>query len=211
MNIVKIPDQIINGKLRPLDLKKVDAIALHHMAIDADVKSIERMHISQGWDAIGYNFWVSFDGTVYEGRGFNLGAGVENQNGHIISIGFQGDYHTNPKTMPDAQFNAGVDIIKYILERVPSIKQIGGHKDYMPTACPGQYFPLEEMKTLQKRGNEEMIYYDCTEACPEWSRPYVNKALEMGYIKGDSLGRLRLTDDRIWCLVVMMRVNGIMG
>ena len=55
-----------------------------------------------------------------------------------------------------------------------------------------------------------MIYYDWTEACPQWSRPYVHKALEMGYIKGDEQGRLRLTDDRIWCLVVMLRVNGIL-
>ena len=93
MMIHKIPNQIIKEPLQPLNLKKVDSIALHHMAHPtADVKTVESWHINQGWRAFGYNFWVAFDGTVYEGRGFNMGAGVENQNDRIISIGFQGDY-----------------------------------------------------------------------------------------------------------------------
>lgn len=209
MEILKIPNQIFKQTLQYLDLSKVDSIALHHMATDVGVKEIERIHINQGWRAIGYNFWVGFDGTVYEGRGFKLGAGVENENGHIISIGFQGDYHSKDVKMPDAQFNAGVDIIQYVLENVPTVKKIGGHKDFMATACPGQYFPLEEMKTLKKRGSEGVNYYDIVNVCPEWSRAYVQKAVDMGYIKGDEQGRLRLTDDRIWSLVVSMRINGI--
>ena len=210
MNIKTITNQIINEPLQPLNLSKVDSIALHHMATDADVKEIERIHINKGWRAIGYNFWVGFDGTVYKGRGFNLGAGVDNQNGHIISIGFQGDYHSKDRVMSDVQFNAGIDIIRYVLENIPSIKKIGGHKDFMATACPGQYFPLNEMITLKKRDVETMKYYDTVEACPSWARPYVQKAIENGYIKGDDQSRLRLTDDRIWSLVVSMRINGIM-
>ena len=155
MKIQKIPSQIIKLPLQTLDLSKVDSIALHHMAHStADVKTVEAWHINQGWRAIGYNFWVGFDGTVYEGRGFCLGAGVKNQNGHIISIGFQGDYHSKDVKMPDAQFNAGVDIIKYVMSKVPSIKTIGGHGEFMSTACPGKYFPLAEMKSLKKRDGE---------------------------------------------------------
>ena len=208
MKIEKIPYQIIKQPLQYLDLSKVDGIALHHMAHPtADVKTVESWHINQGWRAIGYNFWVGFDGTVYEGRGFKLGAGVENQNGHIISIGFQGDYHSKDVKMPDAQFNAGVDIIKYVLENVPSIKKIGGHGEFMATACPGKYFPLEEMKTLEKRSVE---FYDTVKSCPLWSQAYVKKAIELGFIKGDGMGSLRLNDDRIWSLVVCLRINKIM-
>ena len=211
MTIKKIPNQIIKESLQYLDLSKVDSIALHHMAHPtADVKTVEGWHINQGWRAIGYNFWVGFDGTVYEGRGFKLGAGVENQNGHIISIGFQGDYHSKEVTMPDAQFNAGVDIIKYVMEKVPTIKFIGGHRDFMSTACPGKYFPISEMKTFIKRGNAIVEYYDTVDDCPAWSRPYVQKALDNKYIFGDEQGRLRLNDDRIWSLVVSLRINGIM-
>ncbi|MEE1042981.1 MAG: N-acetylmuramoyl-L-alanine amidase, partial [Clostridia bacterium] len=124
MKIAQIPNRIIKQPLQGLNINKVDSIALHHMASDLDVKGIERAHINQGWRAIGYNFWVAFDGTVYEGRGFNLGAGVEGHNGHIISIGFQGDYHSKERKMPDEQFNSGVVIINYVLSKVPSIKTI---------------------------------------------------------------------------------------
>ena len=163
MNILKIPNQIINGKLSPLNLTKVDAIALHHMAHPtAGVKTVEGWHIGQGWTALGYNFWVGFDGTVYEGRGFNLAAGVANQNSHIISIGFQGDYHTKPVDMPDEQFNAGLDVIAYVREKVPTIKRVGGHRDFMATACPGQYFPLAEFQKGAKRNMGNKYSYDNT-------------------------------------------------
>ena len=42
------------------------------------------------------------------------------------------------------------------------------------------------------------------------SKPYVKKAIDENYIKGDGQGRLRLNDDRIWALVVSLRINGIM-
>ena len=162
MEIKKIPNQIITQPLQKLNLSKVDSIALHHMAHPtADIKTVEKWHINQGWRAIGYNFWVALDGTIYEGRGFNLGAGVTNQNGHIISIGFQGDYHSSDIKMPDVQFNAGIDIIKYVIEKIPTIKNIGGHNNFMTTDCPGQYFPLNEMKTLKKR--ETIMQKELTE------------------------------------------------
>ena len=184
MKIEKIPNQIIKQPLQYLDLSKVDSIALHHMAHpDADVKTVEEWHINQGWRAIGYSFWVGFDGTVYEGRGFKLGAGVENQNEHIISIGFQGDYHSDDVKMPDAQFNAGVDIIKYVLEKVPTIKIIGGHGDFMATACPGKYFPLEELKTLEKRNIDKF-----TDISESYARETINELFEMGIIKGNGNG-----------------------
>lgn len=69
---------------------------------------------------------------------------------------------------------------------------------------------IKEQELFLKKEEEIVIYYDWTTACPEWSIPYVQKALDMGYIKGDEKGRLRLTDDRIWSLVVMLRIAGIM-
>jgi hypothetical protein len=190
MTIQKIPNQIIKQPLQYLDLSKVDAIALHHMAHPtADVKTVEGWHINQGCRAFGYNFWVGFDGTVYEGRGFKLGAGVENQNGHIISIGFQGDYHSKDVKMPDAQFNAGIDIIKYVMENVPTAKKIGGHGEFMATACPGKYFPLEEMKTLKKR-NE---YF--TDISGSYAEDTINELYEMGIVKGDGNGKFNPKDN----------------
>ena len=58
--------------------------------------------------------------------------------------------------------------------------------------------------------NLKPTYYDWTTACPEWAQPYVHIALVKGIIKGDEQGRLRLTDDKISNLVVVMRATGIM-
>lgn len=164
MNIIKNSDwhMQIRNPLQHLNLARVDAIALHHMAHPtADIYEVERWHLNQGWRAFGYNYWVGFDGTIYEGRGLHMGAGVANQNDHIISIGFQGNYQSgigiDVNTMSDAQFNAGVDIIRWIQQQVPVATRIGGHGEFMATACPGDRFPLSEMKTLQKRGEGSAV------------------------------------------------------
>ena len=147
----KIPDMVIRKPLEPLEADKVDMIVLHHMAREGEVKEIEQEHLDKGWDAIAYNFWVAYDGTVYEARGFRKGAGVAENNSHIISIGFQGDYQTQSRRMPDEQFDAGVDIIRYCLGKLPNAKTVVGHSHFGNTTCPGRYFPLEEMIRLKKR------------------------------------------------------------
>ena len=211
MKILNIPNQIIKEPLQPLNLKKIDSIALHHMDCDNDVKSIELMHINKGWKAIGYNFWVGFDGTIYEGRGFNIGAGVEGQNGHVISIGFQGDYHSKDRFMPNEQFNSGIDIIGYILAKCPNIVKIGGHKNFMATACPGRYFPLDEMKTLKYRTEEtEMIYNyidDNTNAIAEDCNECLQHLVNKGYLRGDENGNLNLTLPMIRLLLINYRAG----
>ena len=215
MVINKIPNQIINGTLSPLKLSNIDTIALHHMAHPtADVKMVEKWHTDQDWSAIGYNFFVAFDGTIYEGRGFNKGAGVANHNGHVISIGFQGDYHSKPTQMPDAQFNAGIDVINYVMSKLPNKVSVKGHRDFGGSVCPGVYFPFDEMVSLQKRGEVKEVpqenIYNWTTACPQWSIPYVQKALDLKWIIGNEKGELQLTDDKIWTLVVLLRSHGIM-
>lgn len=74
---------------------------------------------------------------------------------------------------------------------------------------------LEEIKKLNKRVETlekevSPVHYDWTTACPEWSQPYVHKALELGILKGDTEGRLRLTDVKIFALVMDLRNKGIM-
>lgn len=108
------------------------------------------------WAGIGYNYWIGFDGKKYEGRGLNVAAGVANQNSTVISIGFQGNYQSGSgqlsPAMSNAQFNAGVDLIRWIQGQVPSAKRVAGHGELAGTACPGNSFPLSEMKTLKLRG-----------------------------------------------------------
>lgn len=141
-----IPELITKNELTLLDLSQVTKIALHHMQNStAGFDGIQSWHLERGFDAIGYNFWVDFAGNVYVGRGFNKGAAVAKQNDYIISIGFQGNYQSPKSCMPDAQFNTGVALVKWIKERVPTVCQVGGHGDFGQTDCPGKYFPLDKM------------------------------------------------------------------
>lgn len=207
MDIKRIPNQIIKEPLVPLNLSDVDVVALHHMACEGDVKAIEEAHIRKGWRAIGYNYWIDYDGTVYEGRGLHVGAGVANENGHVVSIGFRGDYHSAPKTMPDAQFNAGVELITWLTAKLPQEVQICGHKAFGGTVCPGRYFPLDEMKKLKKREESEMIYNYIDENMPEWARPTIQKLVHKGLLKGNEKGKLELNDTMLKIFVVNDRAG----
>ena len=62
---------------------------------------------------------------------------------------------------------------------------------------------------VAKEEAKKMIYNTVNE-CPTWARPYVQKAVDKGYIKGTDTGSLNLDDMKIWCLVVMLRMCGIM-
>lgn len=156
MFIVK-PKLKWNGKLEPFYSVKlsIDSIALHHMAHPTwTFEDVHRYHRDVNkWIGIGYNWWIGFDGTIYEGRGFNKGAGVANNNSHILSIGFQGDYERVNKEMPKAQYEAGVELIRWLREQVPTIKTIDGHKHWNNTSCPRK---ILSVKTNDRRRLERL-------------------------------------------------------
>ena len=145
MKILEIPNQIIKGKLTPLNLNIVDGIAFHHMAHPTwSVKDVEHCHIySNDWIAIGYNYWIDFDGNIYKGRGLNVAAGILGHNNHVISIGLQGDFTSQTPT--DKQYKACAELLEYLKPKLPNLKHIGKHSDYNVTACPGKNFDIEKI------------------------------------------------------------------
>lgn len=154
MQIVKANLQF-RERLQPLNLAKVDGIALHHMAHPTwTLEDVHRAHLARGWAGCGYNYWIAKNGTIYEARGLHVGAGIAGHNSHLIHIGFQGDYERVDKEMPDAQFNAGVWLIQYLRQRVPTVRVVNGHRHWAATACPGRYFPLAEMLAGKYRGQQ---------------------------------------------------------
>ena len=207
--INKIPNQVIKGRLQPLNLQRVKGIAIHHMAhATADIKTVEGWHLGQGYNAIGYNYWVGFDGTIYEGRGLNQGAHTLGHNDTTIGIGFQGDY-SKAVEMPVEQFNAEIDIIAYVKSKVPSIVKIGGHKDFMATACPGKYFPLAEMIAGVKRSDKMIYNYidDNTAKIADDCNECLWHLVDKGYLKGNEKGELNLTLEMIRLLLINYRAG----
>ena len=53
--------------------------------------------------------------------------------------------------------------------------------------------------------------YNKIEDCPTWAQPYVKKAMSRGILKGIGEGSLNLDDNKIWCLVIILRATGIMA
>ena len=143
------------GKWRnPLSKRNnTNFLILHHSgSINASFDQIHNSHLNNGWAGIGYHFFVNKKGFVYEGRPLDtIGAHTEGYNSISIGICFEGDF-TREK-MNDLQLNAGVDIIKYCLERYPKIA-IKRHKDFAATLCPGTHFPFEEIVNQKKKLNE---------------------------------------------------------
>ncbi|EGT3620537.1 peptidoglycan recognition protein family protein [Clostridium perfringens] len=119
-------------------------IIIHHPEYNGSIEGLNNIMRNMGYYMIGYNFYVRKDGTVYEGRPvWATGANCYGQNNSSIGVCFEGNYDKETE-MPQAQFNAGVELIEYLKNKY-GISEANGHKHYYNTACPGRYFPLERM------------------------------------------------------------------
>ena len=143
MNIIK-PGLKFTKKLTPL--KRVEKLVQHHMAHPSwSIEDVHKAHLARGWAGIGYNYWIAFDGKIYEARGPHVGAHVEGWNSRTIGIGYQGDF--TKQKMTDAQLKAGIELNHYLMNRyglTPS--DIIGHRDLAATICPGPNFRLNELR-----------------------------------------------------------------
>lgn len=136
----------------------VDTIVLHHGGV-AVLQSVETIHNyhknSNGWAGIGYQYYVRKDGSIYKGRDEKYaGAHCPSKNSTSIGICAEGDF--NQEQMSEVQKNAIIELIADIKTRY-NIKEIGGHKDYIATSCPGINFPLEEIKNEQITAEKQEI------------------------------------------------------
>lgn len=131
-----------------------EGILVHHCDAQWDVWKVHDYHTkTNGWNGIGYNYYIHKDGTIYLGRGQEYaGAHCPSHNSKTIGICCQGRYHNADTSMPDTQYNALIWLITYLKGIYGSGIYIKGHKEVYATACPGQYFPLAEVKTLKYRG-----------------------------------------------------------
>lgn len=119
-------------------------IILHHAAAKTcSADDVHRWHKNNGWAGIGYHFFVRKDGSIYRGRPMQyVGAHAGGSNHDSIGICFEGDY--TKETMPDAQKQAGKELVAYV-KNYYGIKKVQRHSDVCATACPGNKFPFNEI------------------------------------------------------------------
>ncbi len=61
--------------------------------------------------------------------------------------------------MPKEQFEAGVWLIRYLKEKIPSIKKVAGHCRWNATSCPGRHFPLKKMIDTAEKADPQKPHW----------------------------------------------------
>jgi N-acetylmuramoyl-L-alanine amidase len=142
------------NSLIPLNPDNVKYIILHHAdAKKATPEAVHSWHLSNGWAGIGYNEYITKDGTVYIARGDNIGAHSANNNSKSYGICLEGDYDTEAE-VPHIQFEALIERLKYHKSRFKNLVGIEPHSKFNATSCPGKYFPLQKIKDALNKAHD---------------------------------------------------------
>lgn len=136
---------------------KTDMVVVHHAAAkSASVEDINRWHNGNGWNGIGYHYYIRKDGGVYRGRPeWAVGSHAIDSNDRSIGICCEGDYMT--ETMPAAQLVALKALLREIMGRYGKMRLVR-HKDVCSTDCPGDRFPWAEVQNYME--DDEMLSYE---------------------------------------------------
>jgi len=159
--IMNIKETNLNMNLSRMGvMNKINRIIIHHSGVDVDqsAKIIHDYHVnSNGWPAIGYHFVVRYNGDIERGRPLNrTGAHTANNNNDSIGICVTGNFSTTNLLGRPEQYNALVELVKYLLKLYPGIA-IKKHNDYTNTQCPGNLFPWSRfLQDVTKTDNENI-------------------------------------------------------
>lgn len=126
--------------------KSTKRAIIHHSASpDVSASTIHGWHLGQKWSGIGYHFVIRAGGAIERGRAEDtIGAhSGPAGNGDSIGIVLTGNFETGKPTT--AQMDSLVWLITQYLGPKYGKLQVTGHKDVMPTACPGKNFPWDEL------------------------------------------------------------------
>lgn len=181
-----------------------DAIVLHHAAAaTASATDIDRIHKANGWSGIGYHYYVRKNGEIHRGRPeWAAGAHVLNHNGHTIGVCAEGNYEIETD-MPTVQLHALRALAADLRARYPAA-EIRRHSDYMATACPGKYYPFDEIAKYEE--DETMTRYNTVAEMPEYYRAEAQRLIDAGALQGRGDGRLDLSEDMLRTLIIMQRL-----
>ena len=141
-----------------------EMIVIHHTGgctdDDLSAEDIHRMHLMNGWAGCGYHYIVRKNGEIEIGRPFlAVGAHAEGRNWNSIGIHVCGNFEIAQPT--DRQIEALSYLVgwladKYDISCTPDC--VVGHRDLMPTACPGQHL-YDILQTIRGKAIWYMQHY----------------------------------------------------
>ncbi len=135
---------------RPYADQVPERFTIHHSAVQLDSDADYAGHLrniqvwgmgaARNWSDIPYHFILDPEGVVYEGR--HPGTKGESNTDYEIEahlqINLMGDFNEHP--VPEKQFEALVAFLAWCsgeFEIAP--ETIRAHRDFAPTACPGEH------------------------------------------------------------------------
>ncbi|XP_052387886.1 peptidoglycan-recognition protein SC2-like [Carassius gibelio] len=124
-------------------------VIIHHTALRfcaqpresvSQLAHIQHMHVQErGFDDIGYNFLISGDGTVYEGRGWGIvGAHAKEHNLNSVGIAFMGNFNNEMPSSSSLSALLRLLHIGVLHGHVRPDFVLVGHRDVAKTECPGK-------------------------------------------------------------------------
>lgn len=133
---------ILQRKKTIPNLEKPRFIIIHHGGGDWGFEQVNKYHtdkwgfISSLGYGIGYQYFISYSGKVYQGRADNEeGAATIGYNKCSINCCLQGNMNEEEPTL--AQLTALEKLVKEKKEKY-NILKVNGHRDFSNTACPGK-------------------------------------------------------------------------
>lgn len=145
MERIKINDLNLEIDHNRLETRRLtDMVVIHHTGnpLDDDMSAaeIDASHKARGWACIGYHYVVRKDGTVEQGRPhWTVGAHAYGENSHTIGIHVCGNFEEAEPT--DGQIESLAMLLANLCNDygLPINRDhIVGHRELMPTACPGR-------------------------------------------------------------------------
>jgi len=116
----------------------------------AAMRAMERFHVEErGWLGIGYNFGITPNGHVYEGRGWKRsGAQAKGYNRRSIGVVYLVDGRVDDLTPAAIEAHRELLLEGVALGELAPAYRIVGHRDLGETACPGPlvYARLDELR-----------------------------------------------------------------
>ena len=120
-------------------MRELNKIIIHYSwtpaSMDIGVEEIRRWHLERGWQDIGYHFVLRRNGIIELGRPIEIqGAHTRGQNQDSIGICIVGG-------KPDVNFTkeqwSSLSTLVAELMFEHNIYEVGGHRDYAASECPG--------------------------------------------------------------------------
>lgn len=200
--------KVINHSFRSrlANRKRTTGIVFHHQAGTQPAKDVSatfhtwhrnnQTRVGGFWAGIGYHFVILSDGSIETGRPIDAyGAHAGNTaNGSTVGICLTGNLDNHPAT--PAQVESAIWLAKYIMQHYKKELTIEGHNEHMSTSCPGKHFPMATIK----EGVNEVRYKNINEM-PVWMRPFVQRWVKQGIVRGRSATDLDITDDMVRTLI----------